>query len=383
MLTKAKQLANDVVKTSGANAFTGDQSMGSNKITTVANGTASGDAVNKGQLDAAIAGIDWVNPAAVPSLVGNRTVAQLNALGTVQGDAYVVTDAGTLTRGSVAAVAGDLVEDDGTDWVLIVTNVSNFVPSGTRAVIAKTTALVAPYSEGTDDNKIVSFDGASNTGTDTLETADGVGILIGGEGGVSENRGFVFDLNAGTVPTGTWVEFTGLSTITAGAGMSKSGSQLDVELDTNPGLEFDTAGVAGKLRVLPDPNGGVERVAAGVGVKLNGDSLKKAAAGLSSVVPATGNKAENPSATSGDGSTTGLTIAATPGGDGMVSVFVNGTKYELGQGVKTKDCYLSSDGGTTARAIAAIASGDTLFWNGVVAEFDLETDDKVDMVYES
>jgi hypothetical protein len=65
------------------------------------------------------------------------------------------------------------------------------------------------------------------------------------------------------------------------------------------------------------------------------------------------------------------TIAATPAGDGYVSVMVNGLEQVLGDGVKTKDCYFSVDAGATARAIAAITAGDTLYWVGTIAGFQL------------
>ena len=45
-----------VVRTNGANAFSADQSMGSNKITNLADGTVSGDAVNYGQVSTLISG---------------------------------------------------------------------------------------------------------------------------------------------------------------------------------------------------------------------------------------------------------------------------------------------------------------------------------------
>jgi hypothetical protein len=85
--------------------------------------------------------------------------------------------------------------------------------------------------------------------------------------------------------------------------------------------------------------------------------------------------------TSGDDADTGLTITSTPEADSYVAVFVNGIKALLGDGVKTKDCYFSNDGGTTARAITAIAAGDTLFWNGVISGHDLATDDVLAFMY--
>lgn len=83
--------------------------------------------------------------------------------------------------------------------------------------------------------------------------------------------------------------------------------------------------------------------------------------------------------TSGDNAATGLTISNRPGGE--VQVFVAGIRQEVGNGVKTKDCYFSSDGGTTARAWGGIDAGDELIWNGVVAGSDLQTSDRVDFDY--
>jgi hypothetical protein len=74
-------------------------------------------------------------------------------------------------------------------------------------------------------------------------------------------------------------------------------------------------------------------------------------------------------------------VAATPASDGYVRVSVNGLGAALGDGVKTKDCYFSADGGTTARAIAAIASGDLLYWVGSVAGYELDATDRIDFEY--
>ncbi len=74
-------------------------------------------------------------------------------------------------------------------------------------------------------------------------------------------------------------------------------------------------------------------------------------------------------------------IAATPVRDSYVQVFVNGVKESLGSGVKTKSCYFSGDGGTTARTIAAITAGDKLYWVGSVAGYQLAVTDKIDLDY--
>ena len=99
--------------------------------------------------------------------------------------------------------------------------------------------------------------------------------------------------------------------------------------------------------------------------------------------PTTLDKARNPSASSGDGSTTNLAISQTPSHDSYVKIGVNGISYELGDGVKTKDCFFSGDSGATARNIADIVSGDVLYWNGVIADVELLVTDEVDFFYET
>lgn len=92
---------------------------------------------------------------------------------------------------------------------------------------------------------------------------------------------------------------------------------------------------------------------------------------------------KNPSVTSSDEDTTGLTITYTPFGDGAVIVKVNGLQVSLGNGAKDGAAYFSVDGGTTARSVADIAAGDTLYWMGSIASYQLETDDGIDIVYDA
>ncbi len=74
-------------------------------------------------------------------------------------------------------------------------------------------------------------------------------------------------------------------------------------------------------------------------------------------------------------------LTATPASDGFVEVMVNGQMQHLGDGVKTADCYFSSDGGTTAKTIANIAAADILYWVGSVAGFQLAVTDKLSYNY--
>jgi hypothetical protein len=104
--------------------------------------------------------------------------------------------------------------------------------------------------------------------------------------------------------------------------------------------------------------------------------------GTAAAFDTSSNKQMAASLTTADGqSACSTTIASTPGNHGYVQVFVNGLHEVVGDGVKTKSCYFSADGGTTARTIANIASGDTLYWNGSIAGYQLATTDIIDFDY--
>jgi len=90
-----------------------------------------------------------------------------------------------------------------------------------------------------------------------------------------------------------------------------------------------------------------------------------------------------PIPTSGNYSSTGITIEFTPFSDSAVDVLVNGLGLSEANGNRDSAAvYFSNDGGATARLIADIEAGDTLYWNGVIAGFDLTASDTVDIVYE-
>ena len=90
-----------------------------------------------------------------------------------------------------------------------------------------------------------------------------------------------------------------------------------------------------------------------------------------------------PSNTSADGDTTGIQITYSPFSDGAVSITVNGLGANIGNGVKVEACYFSNDGGASAKSIANISAGDTLYWNGSIAEFELDSTDEIDIVYQA
>jgi hypothetical protein len=88
------------------------------------------------------------------------------------------------------------------------------------------------------------------------------------------------------------------------------------------------------------------------------------------------------SVTTADGQlATATTLASTIGA--WVEVQVNGVGVEIGDGVKTKGCYLSGDSGTTARAYGALAAGDELYWNGSIAGYQLSATDRIDIIFDN
>ena len=84
-----------------------------------------------------------------------------------------------------------------------------------------------------------------------------------------------------------------------------------------------------------------------------------------------------------NGSSTGITIEYTPFADSNVEVKINGIGVNLGNGVLTKDCYFSNDGGITPKLIKNIEAGDILYWNGANAGYELDPLDDIDFEYEA
>lgn len=112
------------------------------------------------------------------------------------------------------------------------------------------------------------------------------------------------------------------------------------------------------------------------------DSLEVSAATETGVATKV-DRNKNPLATTSDGDSTGVTITYTPYSDSAVTVKVNGLQCNIGDGAKDEAVYFSADGGTTAKTIANIAAGDTLYWMGSLAGYELETDDDIDIDYQA
>jgi hypothetical protein len=83
-----------------------------------------------------------------------------------------------------------------------------------------------------------------------------------------------------------------------------------------------------------------------------------------------------------DGDSTGVSITYTPFSNSPVDVTINGLSANVGDGDTSRPCYFSNDGGNTPRLVSNIEAGDTLYWNGSVAGFELEETDEIDLIYQ-
>ena len=72
----------------------------------------------------------------------------------------------------------------------------------------------------------------------------------------------------------------------------------------------------------------------------------------------------------------------TPFSDSLVTIKINGMEVNLSDGNKLKECYFSRDGGSSSVLIQDIIAGDTLYWNGSIAGYQLDGTDDLDISYQ-
>jgi phage-related tail fiber protein len=166
------------------------------------------------------------------------------------------------------------------------------------SVIAGDRVLVKNQAAGETNGIYVAAAGAWSRSDDanaSPEVTAGMYVFVE-EGTVNGDSAWVLatdnPITLGTTPL-SFVKFTTLTDLVAGAGIVKAGTQIDVELDTaaaaqtagadggSSGLEFDVTGVAGKLRAAVNGTGGLERSGTGLRIRLDGTTLQTGAAGAS------------------------------------------------------------------------------------------------------
>jgi len=218
-------------KADGAVERTGDTMEGNlafggtHKITGLADGTTATDAVNKGQLDAALAGLDFQ-----PDVWGVQTDATLVPEETL-GRRYIITNAAALNAGfgTIDGVAnGDIVEYDGADFQVV-------------------------------------YD-----------------VSTAGPGAIAWNRG---DNQFWYYGATSWSAFGGMSGVEAGVGLKKTGNVLSVELGAGIGqLPTNEVGLdvlpAGGLFLTENGTAASTGTDAKLALLLDGTTLARSATGV-------------------------------------------------------------------------------------------------------
>lgn len=170
------------------------------------------DVANKAYVDGVAAGLYWKEPVRVGT-TGNITLS------------------GTQTIDGVSVGAGDRVlvlkQTNQTENGIYVCAAGAWSRSADMDAGSEFPSAAVFVSEGTangDNGFVCTNDGAPNLGSDNIE----------------------------------FVQFTGTGSITAGAGISKAGSTLAVDLDALSGLTFSASGDAGLLKMAIRSTGGLE-----------------------------------------------------------------------------------------------------------------------------
>jgi hypothetical protein len=213
----SRALDSAVIKKDGSVTYTAAQSMGGFKLTSLANGTAASDAVNKGQMDAALEGL---KPKAAVRVATTANITIATALN-----------------------SGDVI-----DGITLA--------NGDRVLVKDQTAAEA------NGIYVVSATPARSTDFDSLSPIDEInGSLVAVQEGTA-NAGKVF-VQSGTVAVLdtdpiNFVFFNSSSTLVGGDGITVSGSNISVDHD-GEGLQF---------------------VSTQLSLELDGTSLSKSASGL-------------------------------------------------------------------------------------------------------
>jgi hypothetical protein len=261
----------------GGLTMAGDIAMGgTNNITGLADGVLAQDAVTLSQLQAVSAGLDLkeqvrvATDAALPTFtttlsgIGHKLTASAN---------------GALTIDGILVAAADrvLIKDENAGDVDVEHGIYDVTVSGTAGT---------PWELTRSDDADGDPQGEISNGTFVFVVEGTANIKTGWA--VATPSPITVD----TTPF-KFAQFQGLSSYNFNAGLTVAGLDVDIELDTgadaqgtgsgggNSGLEFDAAGVAGQLRVKVDPDQGIQRLSAGLGLELDGTTLQTAAAGVS------------------------------------------------------------------------------------------------------
>jgi hypothetical protein len=221
--------------------MSGVLNMGSNKITNLATPTAANDATNKAYVDAAVNGLSWKSPVVVATTAN-------------------ITLSGAQTIDGIAVVAGNRV---------LVKDQSTASQNGIYV------AAAGAWSRSADMDSITPLDEV---------TSAAVFVSLGT---VGAGKGYVQTATVATFPGDalSFVQFSSAGALSAGTGLSFSGSVLNVNLGAGiVELPSDEVGIdvhsAGGLITTVDGTSSSTATGAQLAIKLDSSTLALSASGL-------------------------------------------------------------------------------------------------------
>lgn len=277
----AAKVTNTVIIAAGTNAFTGDQSLGGFKLTSVGNPATGTDAVNKNYVDGLIAGLKWKQ--------------SVKAATTTNGTLATAFDDGSVIDG-ITLATGDRI-------------------------------LVKDQSDGTENGiYIVAASGAPTRATDADAGAELVNAAVFVEQGTANaDKAFVATNNAITLGS-TAITFTTFASVVGALLAANNLSDLASASTARTNLGATTVG--GNIFTVANPS-------AIRFLRVNADNTVTllTASDFRTAIGATGGTAvtrETPTGTI-NGSNTDFTLANTPVA-GSESVYLNGILQDAGGG---------------------------------------------------
>lgn len=262
----------------GGLTMSGAIAMGTNKITGLGAGTDGTDAVNKNQLDAIAVGLSWKDPVVVLEMKSDADQGGTPPTASAAGEAWVVDNWGAYFSD------GDIVEWDGDSWEVVVANSGAEPPNGTRVLVIGSGAAGSFSGKA---NNLAVYNSTTNTWAFTAPEDGDAYIII---------HGYYADL--GYTYNGTsFVQFTGLGQVVAGAGLGKTfntiyvnagdgidivGDAVAVNLSTTSGLELSGTTPDKTLQVKVDGAHGIVLGSTGLELEIDDtpDTLDVDADGL-------------------------------------------------------------------------------------------------------